>query len=193
MLQIGITGGIGSGKSTVCKAFEVLHAPVYYADLEAKKLIIENEGIKNEILTLFGKDAYTVKGEYNTEFIRSKVFNNKALLQQLNQLVHPAVRLHYTQWATKMSFQKHAYVLKEAAIMDKNQGLDKIIYVYASEELRIQRTLERDPQKNREMVKSIISKQKSDTEFKSISDYIINNEDQLIFPQVLHLHQLFTS
>ena len=193
MLKIGITGGIGSGKSTVCKAFELLHVPVYYADSEAKKIIIEDLGVKGEIINLFGNEAYGLDGSYNTSYIRTKVFQDQQLLNKLNQIVHPAVRAHWDEWSAQKAEEGHAYILKEAAIMDKNQGLDHIIYVHASEETRIARTLKRDPEKSRETVLSIIAKQKSDTEFNSISDYIIENEHSLVFPQVLKLHQLFTS
>lgn len=186
MLKVGITGGIGSGKSTVCKIFEVLGVSVYNADEAAKNLINSDRHIKEAIVGVFGVEAYQ-NGLYNVDFIKSNVFGNAEKLKALNAIVHPAVKSHYEKWL--LDQQSHPYCLKEAAIMTKESGLDKVIYVRASEEIRLQRILDRDSTRDQEEIESIMENQKSDSEFESLSDFIIENENQLLIPQVLKIHQ----
>ncbi|WP_341228377.1 dephospho-CoA kinase [uncultured Arcticibacterium sp.] len=191
MLRVGITGGIGSGKSTVCLIFETLGVPVYYADEEAKKLISRDEVVKSKIIDLLGEDSY-LDGQYNVPFVKKAVFKNSSLLTALNEIVHPAVKKHARLWMEGHSDKP--YVLKEAAIMKKGADLDKIIYVSASEEIRLARILERDTERSKEEIKAIMKNQFSPEYFKEISDFIIENENNLLIPQVLAVHQkLLTS
>ena len=185
MLKVGITGGIGSGKSTVCKIFEILGVPVYYADYEAKKLINADPSIKVAITKLLGVEAY-LNGFYNVPFVKKQVLCDKTILGLLNKIVHPAVAKHSLKW-----LEEHVscpYILKEAAIMERGRGLDKIIYVRASEEVRIHRILERDPERSKEEIKGIMANQKSEIGFSEISDYSIRNDEELLIAQVLALH-----
>lgn len=184
MKIIGLTGGIGSGKSTIAKVFESLGVPVYEADSRAKVLIAENREVKNRIIALFGDQAYTSANIYNRDFIASQVFGNPLLLKQLNEIVHPAVALDFEKWLPK----SQGFVIKEAAIMNKNPGLNAIIVVISPEELRISRILKRDSFRNIEEIKRIITAQKTEEEFLEMADYVIyNNELELIIPQVLRI------
>lgn len=191
MLKIGVTGGIGSGKTTVCLLFQQLfNIPVYYADVRAKHIINENQIIKEQIVALFGEDAY-LNNEYNRTFIASKVFNNNTLLQQLNAIVHPAVfkdALHF--------FNKHQsenYVLYEAAILFESGGyktMDKNILVIAPTELRIERTMNRDGITS-DKVKQRIKNQKPDEEKIKLSNFVIVNDGEKdLKSQVQEIHRL---
>lgn len=182
MIKIGITGGIGSGKSIVRRVFSHMGFPTYDADQRAKSLINCNTEIVAEITSLFGDGAYQ-DGEYRREFVSKQVFSNPDLLLKLNQIVHPAVKLDFENWANN---QKAEIVIKEAAIMSRQSGLDKIIWVSSPEELRIKRILKRDTHRGEEQIKKIIAQQKTENEFKEISDFeIINDEKRLLIPQVL--------
>tara|TARA_R110002051_G_scaffold192723_1_gene261267 strand:+ start:16820 stop:17401 length:582 start_codon:yes stop_codon:yes gene_type:complete len=173
-MVVGLTGGIGSGKSTVAELFEALGVPVYNSDKEAKKLMTRKE-IRNQISALFGEKAY-LKGELNRQFIATKVFNNAILLEELNAIVHPAVKKHFIVWKNK---QKYPYVIQETAILFEN-GLegrfDTVILVTAPEEVRINRVTNRD-KVTVEEVQARIANQWSDEEKSKRSDFIINNID----------------
>jgi len=184
MLKIGITGGIGSGKSTVCKVFEVLGVPVYYADYEAKQLIVKNERVKTAIINLLGPESY-VRKIYNVEYVKKKVLANKQLITSLNNIVHPAVAKHFENWLKK--HKDVPYILKEAAIMNKGIGQDRIIYVSAYASIRLQRILKRDPERSSEEIELIMSNQKTEKEFLAISDFVIYNNEEGLIPQVLEV------
>jgi dephospho-CoA kinase len=188
MLKIGLTGGIGSGKSTVAKVFEVLGIPVYYADDAAKRLMNEDDALKQQLITHFGKDTY-INGVLNRAHLSTLVFNNKEKLELLNSLVHPATIADATQWFSK---QSSPYVIKEAALLFESgtaDGLDKIIGVRAPETLRIKRVMDRD-KVTAEEVKRRMNNQMQESIKMKLCDYIIeNNEQQAVLPQVLHLHQ----
>ena len=190
MLHIGITGGIGSGKSTVAGIFEALGIPVYYADKEAKKLMSEDEALIQSIKENFGERAY-VNGELDRGYLASKVFNDTEKLALLNSLVHPATIAAADKW---MKAQNAPYVLKEAALIfesESHQHLDFVIGVSSPEELRIRRTMKRDGI-SREMVQSRMAQQMNEEEKMRLCKYIIiNDEQQLILPQVLQLHERF--
>lgn len=186
MLKIGLTGGIGTGKSTVSKIFSLLKVPIYEADRRAKILLNNDRALKIDIIELFGSQAYE-NGTYNSKWIASQVFANKDLLLKLNNLVHPLVARDWEEWCMKNT--KNPYVVKEAAIM-KAGNLDFIVNVTSPLEIRIKRILGRDAQRSRKDILSIIAKQKSDDEFKSISDYEIKNGDKdLLIPQVIAIHE----
>lgn len=191
--QIGITGGIGSGKSLVCRIFAQLGVPVYDADSHAKKLMTTDgiliSGIKKE----FGDLAYHPDGALNRKYLADHVFNNEKKLALLNNLVHPRVGADYEKWVQQHS--TYRYVIKEAALLFEAgtaKALDRIIVVYAPESLRIKRVLSRDAHRTVEQIREIVGKQMPDDEKLKRADHIIvNDETQLIIPQVLKLHQQF--
>lgn len=185
MLKVGITGGIGTGKSTVAKIFSILGVPVYEADLRAKVLIEETEIIIAEIKKLLGEESYTKEGKYDKAYVAKKVFQNSDLLHRLNSIVHPAVGRDFEDWISKNATSH--YVIKEAAIMGKSSGLDKIIVVTSPTELRISRIQKRD-NRTLEQIENIIKNQKTEEQFLSIADYEVkNNEEDFIITQVLRI------
>lgn len=190
MLKIGLTGGIGSGKSTVARIFEVLGIPVYYADNAAKKLMIENGELKTSIINAFGKEAY-IGGNLNREYIAAAVFNDTEKLQLLNALVHPATIQDASEWFQK---QTAPYVIKEAALIFEsgaNKELDYVIGVKSPFDLRVQRAMYRDHILADE-VKARINKQMDEESKLRLCDYvIINDEEQMLIPQVLAMHNIF--
>ena len=190
MLKIGLTGGIGSGKSTVACIFEVLGIPVYYADEAAKKLMTENEGLKNSIINAFGKEAYD-NGNLNREYLAAQVFNNEEKLFVLNSLVHPATIKDALLWFQK---QKAPYIIKEAALIfesGSDKDLDYVIGVRSPIDIRIKRAMNRDTI-SEEQVQSRMNKQMDEEEKLRLCNYVIvNDEQQMVIPQVLALHEKF--
>jgi len=188
MLRIGLTGGIGSGKSVVAGVFKVLGIPVFDADTEAKLIMEKDEQLALSIQQLFGEESYTDK-KLNRKYIANIVFNNPDRLKQLNALVHPAAILAASNW---MDTQTTPYVIKEAALLFESgsaRELDYIIGVYAPQPLRIQRVMKRDIATS-EQVLARISRQMNDEEKMKLCDFvIINNEHQLLIPQVIQLHE----
>jgi dephospho-CoA kinase len=190
--KIGITGNMGSGKTTVAKIFEQLSVSVYSSDERAKQLMVENTSISNGLTQLLGDEAYTPDGQLNRSFISSKIFNNKELLNGVNAIIHPVVFADFDTWLE--SHQSEPYILKEAAIMfesDSYKKVDKIIIVTAPDAIRIERSMKRD-HASYEEVSSRISKQMPQSEKEKLADYIINNDgSELLIPQVLKLDALF--
>ena len=189
MQKVGITGGIGSGKTTACKIFETLGIPVYYADGRAKILMTENEELVKSIKQLFGEKAYLENGSLHRAYIAEIVFNDKQKLQQLNALVHPAVFKDGEQW--HQSQTAVPYTLKEAALLFEGQGhlfLDKIITVYAPKKVRLQRVMERD-NISKEAVESRMNQQMPDEKKLEMADFVIYNDGtQLLIPQIMQIH-----
>ncbi len=187
-LRIGITGGIGSGKTTIARIFEVLGIPVYYADDAAKRIMNEDEQLKSAIMHHFGKETYT-DGKLNRQYLGNIVFKDKKQLSILNALVHPATIRNSKAWMQK---QKTSYALREAALIFESgvQGeLDYIIGVSAPYELRIQRAMKRDLL-SREQVLERMDRQINETIKMRLCDYvIINDEKKPVLPQVLALHK----
>ena len=194
-IQIGITGGIGSGKSLVCKIFGVLGVPAYDADSRAKNLMTTDGILIDQIKKEFGSLSYDAKGTLNREFLSATVFAKQDKLKQLNALVHPRVAVDYKQWVEEHAGNK--YVLKETALLFESgsyKELDKIILVTAPKEIRIERVLARDNHRTKEDVEKIIQNQISEEEKEAKANFIIrNNESELIVPQVLDLHKRFNS
>jgi dephospho-CoA kinase len=190
MLKIGITGNIGSGKTTVSKLFELLGVPVFYADDEAKKVMVTDDILKDEIKLAFGKDAYFDNGTLNRKYLADIVFNDDHQLNRLNLLVHPATFRAFNNWAGCIIGAP--YVLKEAALLfetDSYTICDYTILVRAPLEKRIERVIQRDGLKLDD-IKSRESKQLPEEKKSSLADYIIINDDQhLVIPQVLKLHR----
>lgn len=195
MLKVGVTGGIGSGKSLACKIFVSFGIPVYEADSRAKYLIEHDPEIIRNIKKIFGDEAYDNQNNYNRPFISASVFKNKDLLLQLNAVVHPAVARDFETWAS--SFHQSPYIIKEAAIMNaagKSNDLDKVIVVISPDDLRIERIKERDTHRTMDEIKGIIKNQKSEGEFRAIADFILINDDHsLLVPQILQVHKQLLS
>jgi dephospho-CoA kinase len=191
MLKVGITGGIGSGKSVVAKIFSTLGIPVYESDQRAKWLIEYNKDIVSEIRDLLGNEAYNEDGKYDKVFVSKAVFQNEELLRKLNQIVHPRVRQDFEDWVL---LQNAPFVLKEAAIMSRNAGLDKIIVIHSPKDLRIKRLLIRDTHRNLSEIEKVISNQKTEKEFLEMADFVINNDDkELLIPQVIEVYKKLIS
>lgn len=193
MLKIGLTGGIGSGKTTVAQIFSVLGVDVYYADIVAKSLMNSDEKLKSSIAELIGKESY-FKGILNNKYVASRVFNDPVLLSKLNLLVHPAVRYDFLNWVEE--HKNKDYILQEAAILFESgfyKDFDYVVLVTASKELRIRRVAERD-KLNRQDIELRMDRQKSEEEKIRLSDFIINNEaNNMLISQVMELHNKFVS
>jgi len=188
-MKIGITGNIGSGKTTVCKIFETLDIPVYYADDMAKKLMVENAHVKEQIKLLFGLNAYHEDGSLNRNYIGGIVFNNPQMLMKLNYIVHPAVAEDSMDWAKNQ--KDVAYTLKEAALLIESgsyKALDKIIVVSAPLEVRVERVMLRDDVK-REAVLARENKQMPESEKLKYADFtIVNDSNTSLVKQVQEIH-----
>ena len=188
VLKVGLTGGIGSGKSTVAQLFEVLGIPVYYADVEAKKLMSENKELRQAIIESFGKDAYTNE-VLNRKYISSIVFSDPLKLELLNSIVHPATKKDGERW---MSRQKTAYAIHEAALIFEayvSDRLDYVIGVSSPQELRIKRAMERDQVTRKEIVTRMTKQLDEEIKMSKCDFVVINDEQQLLIPQVLELHE----
>ncbi len=176
MLKVGITGGIGSGKTTVCKIFELLGIPVYYADDRAKLLMTENEDVVREVKKAFGQEAYFEDGTLNRSYLSSIVFKDEDQLKRLNAIVHPAVYLDGETWHNAQ--ENVPFTLKEAALFFENGSnllMDKMICVTAPEALRIERVVKRD-KSTEAAVRARMDKQLPESVKVEGSDYIINND-----------------
>jgi dephospho-CoA kinase len=189
MLKIGLTGGIGSGKTTVAKIFETLGIPVYYADDEAKRIMNEDEVLKQSIIESFGPSSY-INGTLNRAFISGQVFDNPAKLAQLNALVHPATIRDSLDWIQR---QHAPYVIKEAALIFESGmelQLDYVIGVSAPKDLRIMRSMNRDGLKREEVLKRMENQMNEEKKIGLCNFVITNDEKQAVLPQVLSLHQV---
>jgi dephospho-CoA kinase len=190
MLKIGITGGIGSGKSTVCNIFKQLGIPIYNSDYEAKKLLDSNEIIefyKNE----FSNDVF-VNGSLDKQKIATLIFDNPEALQRVNNFIHPIVNDNFAKWVINQKNSK--YVVKESALLlDKNikGDLNYVVLVLAPKELRLKRVILRDNTSESEVLKRIKNQIPDEAKIKFASYIISNDEHSLLLPQVLKLHQMF--
>lgn len=190
--QIGITGGIGTGKTLVCRIFECLGVPVYDADSHAKELMTTDGILISNIKKEFGDLSYNTDGSLNRNYLSLRVFNDAEQLKKLNHLVHPRVAIDYKQWVENMVGVP--YVLKEAALLfeaGSNQQLDKVIVVTAPEETRIKRVLKRDRHRTEAQIRSIVKNQMPEEEKMRRADFIVTNDETvLLIPQVIELHTL---
>lgn len=185
---IGLTGGIGSGKSTVAKIFAQLGIPVLDADATAKAIMNEDRSVKTKLIELFGEDAYK-ENQLNRPYIAQIVFEDAFKLQQLNAIIHPITIQYAKDWASK---QSAPYVIKEAALFfesGSSEGVEKIIGVTAPKHIRIQRVMQRD-QMTREDVIKRMEHQLEDSLKMKLCDWVIQNDDMhLLIPQILAIHQ----
>ena len=192
MLRIGLTGGIGSGKTTIARIFETLGIPVYYADDAAKKLMNTNADLKKYILKHFGEDSYK-NNELDRKYLAAIVFNNKEKLELLNSLTHPVTLRDSDNW---MNQQTSPYSIKEAALLFESgaeEQLDYVIGVYAPQHIRIKRVMDRDGISAAEVMKRISRQIEEERKMKRCDFVITNNEQQFVIPQVLELHEKFIS
>ena len=191
-LKVGITGGIGSGKSTIRQIFSVLGIPTYDADSRAKWLMENDPELIANIRNAFGNQSYS-SGKLNRAYLADRVFSNKSEIETLNGLVHPAVGHDFNEWCAN---QRSVYVLKEAALLIESgsyKELDYLVLVISPEELRVERILQRDPNRTRSDVEKIIRNQLSDSEKEKYADFmIINDESSLVTPEVLKIHGTLT-
>ncbi|MCF8464157.1 MAG: dephospho-CoA kinase [Flavobacteriales bacterium] len=192
MKVIGITGGIGSGKTTTCEIFQELGVSVYYADLRARELMTSNVELKNKIVEAFGSQAYE-GGRLNRPYLAHQVFNSKEKLSVLNGLVHPAVGTDFDNWLEE--HKEESYVLKEAAILFESgayQDVDITVLVIAPESLRLERVMARDGSSKDDVLKRMKNQWTQERKVK-LADHIITNDGtHLLIPQVLELHKRFS-
>ena len=190
MIKVGLTGGIGSGKTTVAKVFETLGLPVYYADDKTKYLMNSNPDLKASIIQHFGNDSYK-DGELDRKYLASIVFNNKEKLELLNSLTHPVTIRDAEEW---MSQQTTPYIIKEAALLFESgaaEKLDYVIGVYAPQHIRVKRVMDRDNLPVEEVMKRISRQIDEEMKMKLCNFVITNNDQQLVIPQVLELDKKF--
>ena len=192
MIKVGLTGGIGSGKTTVAKMFKQLGVPVYFSDDRAKDLMLNNQSLRESLISIFG-DKVIVDGFLNRSYIASKVFANAKELIKLNALVHPFVQRDFDVWSAS---QTSNYVLKEAAIIFETGAdklLDKVVLVESPKHLKVSRIMFRDGITEEEVYKRM-SKQWSDSQKRINADYIIQNDEKhSLISQILKLHDTFST
>ncbi len=197
MFKVGITGNIGSGKTTVCKIFEVLGIPVFYADDEAKKVMVKDIILVEGIKKTFGAESYLADGTLNRKHIAGIVFNNEEELVKLNRLVHPAVFRAFEVWVHQFKGRKDVpYVLKEAALLfesDSYKMCHRSLMISAPEKIRMRRVMLRDNVSEEEVQKRNSRQMSEEQKLDMANDVIINDDTGLVIPQVLNLHKLYLS
>jgi len=189
MLQVGITGGIGAGKSVACKVFQSLGIPIYSSDDWAKWLMNHEPILKASLAKNFGEDIYSDEGILNTGVLSAKVFSQPAQLEKLNSLVHPAVALHYANWVLN---QNSPYILKEAALLfesDSFKGLHYIIVVEAPDNERIERVMARSGLTNQQVLHRMQAQLPQEEKIARANFVLHNGNGFLILPQILEIHQ----
>ncbi len=191
MKKIGLTGGIGSGKTTISKVFKLLKVPIYYSDKAAKNIIRKNSYVKNQIFKRFGKQVMT-NNTIDNRKLSILLFNDKKKIKIINNIIHPLVKKDFNKWCEK---KKNKYIIKESALLFSSNShleLDEIIFIKSPIELRIKRVMKRD-NRTKKQVESIIKNQNSDEFLKENCKYIIfNNEEKFLTPQIIKLHKIFT-
>jgi dephospho-CoA kinase len=190
MLKVGLTGGIGSGKSTVANLFKTLGVPLFDADASAKNIMESDAELQQNIKQFFGEESY-IDGKLNRKYIANIVFNNKHQLEILNSLVHPATIRAAEHW---MQQQKAPYVIKEAALFFEAgtaNGLNYMVGVYSPQHIRIKRVMERDHVERQDVLARMDKQIDEDIKMKLCDFVIVNDEQQMIIPQVLQLHEQF--
>ena len=194
MLKVGITGNIGSGKTTVSKIFEVLGIPVFYADDAAKNVMVNDAILIDAIKHTFGKHSYFEDGTLNRKHIAGIVFNNESELAKLNAIVHPATFRAFDKW--QLQHLNAPYILKEAAVLfesDSYKLCDKSIMVTAPLDMRVKRVMLRDKLSEEDILKRE-NQQFAEEKKVGLADFVINNDNfELVIPQVLKLHKLFVN
>jgi dephospho-CoA kinase len=189
MIKVGLTGGIGSGKSLVARIFNKFGVPVYDSDSATKQLYFSNQELKSELIKSFGSQTYFENGQLNRKYLGELIFSDKSKLELINKIVHPFVKLDFEEWLLKNYQTK--YIIKEAAILIESgayKQVDKIIVVNSPFDLRIKRVIERDKTTKEEVVKRM-SNQLPNKKLLSFADFIVeNNEENLLLPQLINIH-----
>jgi len=189
MLKVGITGGIGSGKSYVCDIFKRLGIPVFHADKVSQEIVEADSIVKKQIVDLFGPEIY-LEGKLNRKAVSEAVFKEKELLEKINSIIHPAVFSQFKIWTNK--YANRAYILKEAAIIFESGGekyLDFVITVSAPEELRIARVIKRDMAERNNVLARIKNQWNDEQRLKKSDFVIVNDEKTLLLPQIIKIHK----
>ncbi|MPQ47922.1 dephospho-CoA kinase [Marinifilum sp. N1E240] len=187
MLKVGLTGGIGTGKSIAGKVFSLMGIPVYISDIEAKRLMNENLIIREQLIAKFGKNVYLRNKQLNRKYLADIIFNQPDALKEVNAIVHPVVREDFTKWCE--ANKEAPYVIQESAILFDTglyKNFDKIICITAQEEVRISRVIKRD-KVSEKSVKERIENQISEAVKVAKSDYVIYNNSELIIPQIISI------
>ena len=183
---IGITGGIGAGKSTVSTICRHLGFKVYNSDQRAKEIVSEDSTIKKKLISFFGNNVYK-NGVLDRKFLSDKIFNDKSSLQQINSIIHPAVKKDFNCWVTNNSNEK--ILFKESALLFESgayKELDKIILIVSDKNLRVSRVLNRDQKRSNKEIESIIDKQINEAEAIKYADIVIdNNHKKMLLPSVI--------
>lgn len=191
MLKVGLTGGIGSGKSTAAGIFSLLGVHVYHADSSVHALMAQDQSVQEQILVLLGNQSYDAFGKPDRKYIASRVFSDTDLLERLNAIVHPAVRADFERWC--QAHRHQPYVIQEAAVLFESRGnslMDEMILVWAPENLRIERVIQRD-QVSPQEVRARMLHQWDDLQKTSKSQFIlINDEDHSLIRQVVDIHRI---
>ena len=188
MIKVGVTGGIGSGKTLICKVFEKLGVSVFYADSEAKRILNEDEEVKKRISEKFGPGIYNENG-INKANLAHIVFNDNEALGTINEIIHPVVRQRFERWLNQ---QQAPYAIEEAAILIEtgaHRDLDYTILVYAPRELRISRAMERDNKSRKEIETRMDHQMPDEDKFKKVNSVIYNDNSRMVIPQVLDIHE----
>lgn len=187
MIRVGLTGGIGSGKTTVGRVFRTIGIPVFEADAEGRRLLVNDLGLKHAVVERFGASVLK-EDAIDRAALASIVFQDAAALKDLNALIHPAVRAAFDRWTSE---QRAPYVMMEAAVLAESAGhrtMDRIVVVSAPEAIRIQRVMERDGVRE-DAVRARMANQVSEAERLAIADHVIhNNDSRLVIPQVVEVH-----
>lgn len=189
MLKVGITGGIGSGKSYVCDIFKRFGIPVFHADSVSQKIVEADSVVKKQIIDLFGPEIY-LEGKLNRKAVSETVFKEKYLLEKLNRIIHPAVFNQFEIWTEK--YNNLPYIIKEAAIIFESGGekfLDFVITISAPEELRIARVVMRDKAERKNVLARIKNQWNDEQRIKKSDFVIINDEKTLLLPQIINIHK----
>ena len=189
MIKVGITGGIGSGKTHICKLLELMNFPVYYSDTESKRIQNENADVRAKLIELFSEECYTEDG-LNRKFLAQIIFSDPTAKKQVEEIMHPAVAKHFTQWCETKEASNERIVFIESAILYESgfdKMVDKVIMVYADENVRIERSMRRD-RADRTAIEERIKNQGSDKEKCKKADFIIyNNPNDHINKQLLNI------
>ncbi len=188
MMKIGLTGGIGSGKSLIRRIFCELGIPVYDADTAAKRLMIEDENIRKSLISAFGQEIIQQNGSLNKKLLADIIFRDKENLNTINSIVHPAVHRDFENWLQK---QDAPYVLEEAAVFfetDAYRSMDKMITVCASEDVRIERVTKRDSISREKVIERMKNQLPDDEKFKLADFVIYNDNNHILLPQVIDIH-----
>lgn len=193
MIKVGLTGNIGSGKSTVARVFNTLGVPVFYADYEARQCYFIPE-VRHKVMDVFGEESYLSYDKINAPRLAEIVFSDPQALQQLNSIIHPALKQRFDHWCKCIYHEKYPYVMMEAAILFENNFhklVDTTVCVYASKKQRINRVAKRDDL-SVEQIEQRMSSQWPEEKICDLSDFCINNKDKkMILQEILDLHELF--